>query len=85
MFLKLYLTWPDENHVAWCTSEGDDEGSDDWESQEVREHPVTVVSVMALTRTGRKVASNADAATVREDLGRHADMVAHTHTHDHEE
>lgn len=65
---SFILIWPDEDHVAWRSSEGDDEGGDDWESQEVGEHPVTVVSVMALTHSGRKVTSSADAAAVREDL-----------------
>lgn len=67
----LIRIWPDKEHIARCPAEGDDEGSDDGQSQEVREHPVTVVRVRALTCTGRKVTGHTDTATVREDLERH--------------
>lgn len=75
---KLLFIGPDEDHVAWCSSKGNDEGRDDRESQEVRKHPVAVIGVVALTRAGRKVAGNADAATVREHLRRHTR--SHTHS-----
>lgn len=65
--------WPDEEHVAGRSSERDDEGRDDRESQEVREHPVAVVLLGALTRMSREVTSHTDTAAVGEDL------VTHTH------
>lgn len=47
---------PDEQHEARCPPKRDDEGAEDWQSQEVRKDSVTAVSAWTLAQSGRQVA-----------------------------
>lgn len=48
---------PDEQDVAWGSSQGDDEGGDDRQAQEVGEDAVTAATVGAVAQNGCQVAS----------------------------